>query len=214
MPDWAGLGFDPALVSFCRPPHSVVDHGLGNRASKLRHKIVSVSCSFIVALLTPSSALSRRVVWLLKLWHKRVWYFVIFSLLYMVFCLFFVVRFQLLCRPFPPSPDSGMCYSRKVTRVRRFHFVLVFVFLHLTPRHAGGPQEGFDVGFPRHSACVFLQSPFSFWPPPPRWRSVGGFSRWFALPCRPCSQKPALSFSAQVSVFPGRTVCSIKEKQH
>ena len=39
-----------------------------------------------------------------------------------------------------------------------FHFVLVFAFLRLaSPCHAGGPREVFDVGFPCHSACVFLK---------------------------------------------------------
>ena len=35
----------------------------------------------------------------------------------------------------------------------------------------GGPRGGFDVGFPCHSACVFLQSPFFVSPPP---RHAGG----------------------------------------
>ena len=39
------------------------------------------------------------------------------------------------------------------------------------PRHAGGPREGFDVGFTYHSACVFLQSLFVLSPPP---RHAGG----------------------------------------
>ena len=34
------------LLPSCRPPHSVLGHGLGNRAAKLRHGTVGFSCSF------------------------------------------------------------------------------------------------------------------------------------------------------------------------
>ena len=33
------------LLPSCRPPHSVLVHGLGNRATKLRHGTVGFSCS-------------------------------------------------------------------------------------------------------------------------------------------------------------------------
>ena len=66
-----------------RPPHSVLGHGLGNPAAKLRHRTVGFSCSFFfVVLPTPSSAPSRgaaRVIWLLTQWHRTVC-FVFFSL--------------------------------------------------------------------------------------------------------------------------------------
>ena len=67
-PGWSLLFV--CLLFFVRPagtPRSVLGQGLGNRASKLRHGTVGVSCSFsLVVLPTPSSAPSRgaaRVIW-------------------------------------------------------------------------------------------------------------------------------------------------------
>ena len=63
------------LLSY-RPPHSVLGHGLGNRATKLSHGTVGFSYSFIIVVLpTPSSAPSRgaaRVIWLLTQRHRTV----------------------------------------------------------------------------------------------------------------------------------------------
>ena len=65
------------LIPSRRPLHSVLGHGLGNRAAKLRHGTVGFSCSyfFLVVLPTPPSAPSRgaaRVIWLLAQWHLNV----------------------------------------------------------------------------------------------------------------------------------------------
>ena len=38
-----------SFVPFRRPPHSVLGHGLGNRASILRHGTVGFSCSFLLS---------------------------------------------------------------------------------------------------------------------------------------------------------------------
>ena len=46
-----GLGFGRFLLFVSRPadpPHSLLGHGLGNWAAKLRHGTVGFSCSFLV----------------------------------------------------------------------------------------------------------------------------------------------------------------------
>ena len=63
-----------------------------------------------------------------------------------------------------------------------FPFRVGFRLFVSPPRHDGSLREGFGVGFPRLSACVFLQFAFLRLAPP---RHTGGtrqvFDGWFAL---------------------------------
>ena len=87
-----------------------------------------------------------------------------------------VILFSLLTRfQLGTSPPRG------TVGCAVFPFRVGFRLFVSPPRHAGGPREGFDVGFPCHSACVLLQPPFFVsLPPPRRWRLAGVF---FALVC-------------------------------
>ena len=76
-----------------------------------------------------------------------------------MFCLTFFVMHVILfsiCYTFSswhflPSRDCGLCHPS---------ISCWFSPLRLAPRHDGGRREGFDVGFPCHSACVSSNSPF------------------------------------------------------
>ena len=71
-----GLGWFLHFFSSCRPPRSVLGHGLGNRAAKLRHGTVGFSRSFIFRLgdapFSPEPGGAARVIWLPILWQKTV----------------------------------------------------------------------------------------------------------------------------------------------
>ena len=113
----AGPGVVPfaRLLAFLLPsrrlPHSVLGHGLGNRAAKLRHGTVGFSCSFFfVVLPTPSSAPSRgaaKVIWLLTQWHKTVCFYPLFSVMHVIL---FYLCYVFSARHFPPSRDCGACH--------------------------------------------------------------------------------------------------------
>ena len=106
-------------------------------------------------------------------------YFVLFCLLYMFFCLLFVIRFQLGtssprgtvgCATFPfrvgfrlsssDRPGTLALRGRVLTLVSLI-IVPAFSFNRLSssrpPRHADGTREVFDCGLPYHTACAFLQ---------------------------------------------------------
>ena len=68
------FAFSPVLPT----PRSVLGHGPGNRAAKLRHGTVGFSCSFSFLLSScrrpPQlrAGGAARVIWLLSLWHRTV----------------------------------------------------------------------------------------------------------------------------------------------
>ena len=66
------------------------------------------------------------------------------------------MRFQLGTSP----PLTGLLV------VPPFHFVFGFPLCVSLHRHDGSLREGFDVGFPRLSACVLLQFAFLRLAPP------------------------------------------------
>ena len=144
----------------CRPTHSVLVHGLGNRAAKLRHGnvVFFVFVSFFVL----SGA--ARVIWLVILWHRTV---CVFSYFLCDACYFVFSFYAFSARHFPPSRDCGLCH---------LSISCWFSPFRLATRHDGGLRDGFDVGFSCQSACVLLQFAFlRLAPPPPRWRFAGGF---------------------------------------
>ena len=48
LSDWAGhVGSSGGGVPSCGPAHSVLGHGLGSQAAKLKHGTVAFSCSFL-----------------------------------------------------------------------------------------------------------------------------------------------------------------------
>ena len=98
---------------------------------------------------------AARVIWLLILWHRTVLFFFIFFDMHVILS---SLCYAFSARHLPPSRDCRLCHLPISCWFSPF-----FVS---PPRHAGGPREGFDVGFPHHSACIFLQSPFFVSPPP------------------------------------------------
>ena len=126
----------------------------------------------------PRAGGPARVIRLRILWHRTVCYFVSFSLLCILVCLLFVIRFQLGtspprgtagCPTFPfrvgfrrfISPTATLAVHGRVLTLVSLITAPAFSFNRLSsslpPRHAGGSRKGFDGGFPCHSAWVFLQ---------------------------------------------------------
>ena len=161
MPNWAGLGVVPAF-SFCRPPRSVLGHGLGiGRLNWGRG--LSIFCdrlSFVLP--TPSSVPSRGGGQGNLATHTVAQDCVLFCLFYVMHVILSSLCYAFSARHFPPSRDCKLCH---------FSVSCWFSpFFVSSPRHAGGVREGFDVGFPYHIACVFLESPSTSRPP----RHAGG----------------------------------------
>ena len=206
MLDWTGLGggscvFLLFVFPSCRPPpHSVLGHGLGNRAAKIeaRDRRFSVFVSFSSCRRPPQPRARgvARVIWILILWHRTVCFFFIFFVMYVTL---FSLRHAFSARHFPPSRDCGLChlcFSCWFSPFRLAHRhdgclregfdvgVLVVIapafsfnspfFVSPLHRHAGGSREVFYGGLPYYSAFLRLA-------PPPRWRYAGCFLRWFAL---------------------------------
>ena len=109
----------------------------------------------------------------------------------MLFCFLFAMRFQLGTPP--PSRDWV---------VPPFHFVLVFAFSS-RPRHYGGLREGFNVGFPCHSACVLLQFAFLRLAPPATLAVRGRFLTAVCLIIAPFSSRPHHHAGGTREVFGG-----------
>ena len=165
-----GLGLGSSCVfPFCRPPRSLLGHGLGYRAAKLGHGTVGFSCSFHYrpadALLSPEPGGRPGQSGYSYCCGTGLRVILFYFLLCMVFCLLLVERFRLGtapprgtagCATFPFRGSFRLCSSRP-------------------PRHAGGLREGFDAVFPYHVAGVFLQSPFFVSPP----RHAGGPREFF-----------------------------------
>ena len=78
---------------------------------------------------------------------------------------------------------AGTWYNRTTTPLPYTSNTPWLSYAHASPpRHDDGMREGFNVGFPCRSACVFLQFAFiRLAPLPPRWRFAGDFLRSFAL---------------------------------
>ena len=145
-----GLGWgDSCVFSPGRPPCSVLGHGLGNRAAKMGHGTVVFSVRFFFVLPTPSSASSRGGGQGNLATHtvaQDCALFCFFSLLSLLICLLFVIRFQLGTSPSRGTVGCATLPFRVGFHISSFH----------PPRHAGDPWEGFDVGFPYHTACLSL----------------------------------------------------------
>ena len=156
---------------------------------------------FFFILPTPSSTPSRgaaRVIWLLILWH---WIVCICLIFFVMHDILFSLYYAFSARHFPPSRDCGLCHPS---------ISCWFSPFRLSPRHDGGLREGFDVGFPCHSACGFLQ--FAFLRPPSATLVVHG--RLFTVVCliiSPSSSRPSRHAGGTREVFEGGLPYYIKQ---
>ena len=144
--------------------------------------------SFLFVLPTPSSPPSRgvaRVIWLRILWHRTVCFCLIIFVMHVIL---FSLCYAFSAGHFPPSRDCGLCHIS----------ISCWFAFSSRPRHDGGPREGFDVGFPCHSACVFLQfACLVLRPPPP---TLAARRRFLTVVCLIVSAFPSITF---LRVFPG-----------
>ena len=109
LSDWAGLWV--VLAFFFRPadpPHSVLGHGLGNRAAKLRHgtAVFFVFASFSSCRRPPQPRAggAARVIWLLTLWHRTVCFCFI---LFVMHVILYSLCYAFSARHFPPRGTVG-----------------------------------------------------------------------------------------------------------
>ena len=141
--------------------HSVLGHGLSNRAAKLRHGTVVFSCWFLFSSCRSPPQFgaggAAKVIWLLILWHRTVCFC---RVVYLMHGVLFSLCYTISARRFPPSRDYGLCHlsifvlffaisSHPPVTMAAGGRVLMLVCLAITPfssrppRHAGGTRVFF-----------------------------------------------------------------------
>ena len=168
MSDWAGLWV--VLAFFFRPadpPHSVLGHGLGNRAAKLRHgtAVFFVFASFSSCRRPPQPRAggAARVIWLLTLWHRTVCFcfilfimhVILYSLCYAFSARHFPPRGTVGCATFPFRVGFRLFVSPPVTMAACGRVLATLVSLVIAPAFS-------------------FNSPFFVSPPPPATLTVRG----------------------------------------